>query len=70
VLDLGVGRFAGGFKAVNDHAARIGLKIEQMPVKGGDLDAPAGGLFDLGHQPLADDASKPGGTGPEVKADD
>ena len=55
MFDAGVGSLAGGFEAVNDQSARIGFEIEQIPVKGGDLDAPAGRLFEPGYQPLADE---------------
>ena len=56
VRSLCVWSLAGAFAAVNDQSAGIGLKIEHLPVKGGDLDAPAGRLFEIGHQPIANNA--------------
>ena len=53
-LGLGVGRLAGSFEAVDDKPAGLGLLTEQMPVEGGDFDAPAGGRLQYVHH-LAED---------------
>jgi hypothetical protein len=49
LLNLCVGRFAGSFKAMDDHAVRLGLQAEKMPVEGADLDPPAGGRLQFDH---------------------
>ena len=55
VIGPGVGRFAGVFKAVNHHPAGIGLQVERLPVKCGDLHTAAGRIFQRGDQLLAND---------------
>ena len=52
-VDFGVGRFAGILEAVNHDAVRFGLEMEQTPVKGSDLGAAAGEVFDLSDETLA-----------------
>ena len=59
-IRLGVGSFAGVFEAVNHHAVGIGLKMERMPVKGGDLNPAAGRRFQAGDQLLANEALEGG----------
>ena len=68
VFHLGVRRLAGSFKAVQNQPARIGFKIGQMPVKGADLGAPAGGRFQLTRKAPPDQVFKSNRTGPEIKA--
>ena len=65
-FDLGVGRLAWAFEAVDDQPVRLGLPPEQIPVKGADFYASAGGKFQPVHHPSADKIFKAGCTGQEI----
>ena len=61
--NLGVRGFARSFQAVDDQPVRLGLQMEQTPVKKGDFHPSAGGSLDFAHHFPADKVLKTGGTG-------
>ena len=64
-FNLRVGGLIGVFKSVQNYAAGIGLQGEEMPVKGANFSAAAGGCFQLFDQMAADHFFKAGRGGPE-----
>jgi hypothetical protein len=54
-IDPCEGLFAGIFKAVNHQSACVRLQMERLPVKGTNLDAAAGRIFQRGDQLLVND---------------
>ena len=60
MIGLGIGDFAGVFKAMNHQPAGIGLHMERLPMKCGDLHPAAGRIFKRGDQLPANDPLEPG----------
>ena len=65
-FDLGVGRLARAFEAVDDQPISLCLPPEQIPVEGADFDASASGNLQPVHHPSADKVFKTGCTGQEI----
>ena len=57
-INLRIGRLTRRLKAVNHNSACFSLQVEQMPVKGADLDVSTGCSFKTRHETLADDVFK------------
>ena len=66
-LGLEIRRLARGFKAMDDDSARFELQIEQPPVEGSNLRAPARGCLDILDQLPADHVFKTGRTRPKIE---
>ena len=58
-LHLQVRRIGRVLQPVNHDPAGFGLKIDKSPVEGANLHAAAGGSFQLGHDPSANQVLKP-----------